>query len=894
MPALQITNSLNIASLDSKILANLCTGIFSVDLSPSIWVGTGYNNVRGASVKIVNPYGVSIKDYPTSGYDIYSPMSSNVNVSVPTQASNYQYGTYIVTIKITDANGAIYTVEKQVSICAPDVLNKTRNYGSLSAQVNGVCKDGKVYIIADNVPVYKGTISDTQVNAFTLEYPTSSGISLLNTVIGNFSTYLFEGVYKFTGTICANYNFGDNVSAKVNYKLKKEKNIRCLLDETCIYARLAQLDAQTKSDCTNAEKQETQDIIVNALRLLKTIEVSATAGFDAGEYIDELETLLGCTCTCNCADGTPIINRTPAKDLSITGCNVEKTTVGLTDTYVINNFSYVVAVTDNGGALTVSAPILNNCAYTQTFTFSIAVIYAQVKNQIVNTTEYNFWASIISKTWDTLNINCLGVTQSQWDLATYAQRMQYVISAICSGGSCAGAITSFASSNSANNATVSWVNNSSVYEVDVYVNNIFSGSVLYPNNSFLINGAADGTLHNITLIPRCSNGSAGVGLIGSFTYYGCPAIATPTVTSNSVSGATCPYNLTALVTGLPVGITAEWHSLNNTNSSSLVPAPTTVSDGTYFVFGKDSNGCYSLAAQVIIVCSSTTNCSAPQTLLVEYITGGNRVRFQSAAFPPPLNSYTVKRRLSADPDVSGSYTAIGTPTWNSTVNRWEILDAGATNNTLYTYRAISNCTSTAPYQDYQFANLTCPAVTLAPAETTMGYSFTGVGGSVDKYEVKIYSSDGISLIHTDTKLPAFSSPITGTFTYLTAGTVYNVRVRVYIGTYYIDCAFTTAQTTYNYTLSAAYNLAISSVTGTGVPSLPATAVNGPAYGHHTVISGTLAITLAGTVITTTKVSVIIDGVVYSCAAVPSAGVYNLACVATALQDVRISIGGGTC
>ena len=894
MPALQITNSLNIASLDSKILANLCTGIFSVDLSPSIWVGTGYNNVRGASVKIVNPYGVSIKDYPTSGYDIYSPMSSDAEVSVPTQASNYQYGTYTVTVKLTDANGTIYTVEKQVSICAPDALNKTRNYGSLSAQVNGVCKDDKVYIIADTVPVYKGTISDTQVNAFTLEYPTSSGLSVLSTVIGNFSTYLFEGVYKFTGTICANYNFGDNVSAKVNYKLKKEKNIRCLLDETCIYARLAQLDAQTKSDCTDAEKKETQDVIVNSLRLLKTIEVSSNAGFDAGEYIDELEALLGCTCTCNCADGTPIINRNPAKDFSITGCNVEKTTVGLTDTYVINNFSYVVAVTDNGGALTVSAPILNNCTYTQTFTFSIAAIYAQVKNQIVNTTEYNFWASVINHTWDAIDISCLGVTQAVWDVATFKERTQFVVSKLCSGGSCNAIISTNTTANVANNVRASWVNVSGVYEVAAYIDGVLAGTVLYPATSFDFVGAANGTSHSYKLIPKCDNGSVGSLLAGIFNYYGCPAITSPIVSSSNISGATCPYNLSALVSGLPLGITAEWHTLNNTNSSSLLANPTAATGGTYFVFGKNSDGCYSLATQVILTCSSDTVCSSPQTLIVESVGGGYRVRFQSAAYPPPGNSYTVKRRLTSDPDVSGSYTTIGTPTWNSTVNRWEILDSTGTNNTLYTYRAISNCTSTAPYSDYLFANITCPVVTLTPSETSVGYSFTGVGGTVDKYQVFIYSSDGITLIHTDTILPAFSSPITGTFIYLSAGTSYKVIVRPYIGTYYKDCSAVSVTTTYNYSLHAAYNLAIASVTGTGVPSLPSTTVNGTLNGHQTGISGTLTVVLTGTVTTTTKVTGYKNGVAQDCKPVPSAGSYALAITALVTDIVIISVEGGTC
>lgn len=790
-----ITDSVNIAILDSKILSDLCEGVFSVDVTTSVFIGSGADNVMGANVRITNPYNVVIKQYPTSGYDIYPPMTAVVEVDIPTQASNYQYGQYKVEVELIDANGTIYTITKLINICAPDANNKSRNYGSLSAQINGICKDGKVYIIADGVPVYNGAISDSQVNDFTLEYPTSSGLPVIDTTIGSFSAPLFEGVYKFTGTICAHYSFGDNVFANVNYKVKREKNIRCLLDETCIYAKLAQLDAQTKSDCTEAEKQDTQNVIVNALRLIKTIEVSINAGFDAGDYIDELEDLLGCVCTCNCADGTPIINNSPSKDFVIEGCNVTKTTVGLTDTYEIDNYAYVVTISPNGNAITISAPTLADCTKTQTITFNIATVYSQIKNQIVNTTEYNFWAGVINHTLDSVTTTCLGYTTEQWAIMTFSQRVQALINQSCDGGTCDAEISTNTTTNSTADVTASWANVSGVYEVGAYLDGVLAGTVLYPATSFKFIGAADGTLHEYKLIPKCNNGSIGTALAGSFNYYGCPFIAVPTVSSNNISSATCPYDLTALVSGLPTGITAEWHNLNNTKTSSLVADATNAADGTYFVFAKNADGCYSLGVQVVLSCSSATNCSAPQTLLVEKITGGFRVRFQSAAFPPPLDSYTVRRRLTSDPDISGSYTTIGTPTWNATANRWEILDATALDNTLYTYRAISNCTSTAPYMDYVFANITCPTLTLTPANDTMDYSFTGVGGSIDKYEVRIYDESGITLIHTDTIVPSFSNPITGTFLYLDTATTYKVSVRPYIGTYYKDCTQQSATTT---------------------------------------------------------------------------------------------------
>lgn len=815
MPALNITNSNNIASLDFKETSDLCEGVFIIDLSPTIWISGGASNVLGASVKVTNPYGVVIKYPPTSGYDIYPPMTSAIEVDIPTQASNYQYGNYTVEVYLTDSNGTIYTLSKPVNICAPNPRNKNVNHGSLSATLDGNCVTGKVAVIADTVPTYKGAISDSQVNEFTLKYPTVSERAPEVVTLPIFNAQLFEGEYRFEGTICAHYSLGDNIFANVNYRVKRYKTIRCLLDKSCVAARLAELQNQISQDCTDKEKIATQNTIINALLLLTVIDGLTNDGQDPSDYISQLESVLGCVCTCNCADGTPIIPTVITDDFVIQGCNVTLVEAGVTKTYTINNYAYIVEVTDNGNAITITSPTLEDCTQTQTITFNIDVVYDQIKAQIVNTTEYNFWASIINKTWDDLSLTCLD-SPASWSTWTFAQRSQWIISSLCAGGRCEAIIASNTTSVSGVDVVVDWQSVSGVYSVEIYLDDILVGAVIQPTSIFTIEGAADGNSHDYTLISRCSNGSVGTVLVGTFNYFGCPAIAAPTVTDTNVEDATCPYDLTALVNTLPLGVTAEWHTINSTHPASLVANPASATTGIYHVFAKDSNGCYSLGTQVILTCSTETACTAPQNLLVEAITDGFRVRFQSSTYPPPSNSYTVKRRLKSSPDVSGSYTTIGTPTWNATENRWQILDETAIDNTLYVYRAISNCASSAPYIDYSFANITCPTVTLTPSSTSMGYSFTDVGGSVNKYEVRIYDAASVTLIHTDTVLPAFSNPITGTFVYLTGGTTYNVRVRVFIDTYYMDCSFTVGTTIPSDTISnpAYMNLSSPSMSGT--------------------------------------------------------------------------------
>lgn len=833
MPALPITNSPNISSLDTRVVASLCDGKFAIDISPSVYLGSGALNVLGASIKVVSPTGVTIKNYSTSGYDISggSPaMQGVVEVNIPTIASNYQYGTYLVTAKLTDADGTIYTTpDKPVKICEPDKNHKTRNYGSLSAKLTGICKDGKLFVVADTPPNYRGETVDSQENDFKLEYPT---VSLKapedNITIDSFSAQLYEGVYNFSGTICATYNFDDNVYIEVNYKVKASKDIKCALDECCVAGGLAELNARMNEACKDSEKKEYAEISAKALLLLKVIQLAAECSEDPSDYIAQLEALLGCKCTCNCAEGTPIINNNPAKDFVFAGCGFTKTTVGLTDYISLNNYGYLLSIPDNGGILVAESVSIQDCVVRMPITFDLTKLYTYIKGQA--SSDYNSWAAIVSKAWDAIDPVCLGLTAIQWQNMTFIQRGQALASAACAGGSCSANISEDTTNPNGSDVEIAWSENGGVYAVEVYVDDILAGTVLAGTASFIVTGKADGNAHTYSIIAKCANGVAGNALDGSFNYFGCPTIAPVTLTVSSVSDADCPYNLAPLVNALPSGIEVEWHNANNTNASSLVPNPAQVVSGTYYAFAKDGNNCYSLARSVIIVCSTETNCSAPQNLTVLALTEGFRISFISAAYPPPANSYTVKRKLASAPDVDGSYTTIGTPTYNSSSFRWEILDADAVQNVLYTYKAISNCSLSAPSVSGNYAHFDCPAVTLTPGDTIVSYSFTNAGGEIDKYEISIYDSTGTTLIHTNTHTPAFPSPITGTFVYLENGLNYKVRLKVFIGSYTNTICALNSVSTANFTVENESSAILNSVN----PS-----------GNYTVISGSFPIAVSG-------------------------------------------------
>lgn len=794
--------STKIALVDSRIIANLCDGKFYVDASPTVYIGSGKDTVLGANVQITNPYGVVVKPYG-SNYEISPSLSGGMDAqivfNIPTQAANFQYGTYKVELKMFDDTGS-WVVEKTVNICAPDKNNKNRNYGSLSAQLKGVCKDGKLYVIVDTVPTYKGKVAESQEQEFTLLYPTVSEKDPTVTSLGQFTVLLFEGEYKITGEICATYNLGENVFVNVKYKVKKQKNIRCQLDVCCVLNALVALNSQINSDCTDEEKNKTASITVDALRLLRMAELSGECGEDASEYIEQLEDLLGCKCTCNCLEGAPIVpSAEGSTDIRVEGCNVEESEAGLTKVYTINNYEYVVDIAQNGGALIVASATLANCTKTQLITFDISVVYAQIKTLAnTNNTEADFWGGIVNKSLRDVDPACLGINSAAWQALTIKEKVEAILNKFCACCSCDAEVELDNVEQQGGNVKITWTESGSVFSVDVYIDDAFAGNVLAGVKEFIFASLADGAKHTYKLIAKCDDGKQTSPVTDDFEYLGCPEIVPPTFAGDRAVTAPCPYDLTALVLTLPVGTTVEWRNVYGV----VISNPAEVIGGTYYAFSKDADGCYSSSGMAFeVTCEEgASSCTAPQNLEVINFGGmSHLVRFQSAAYPPPGNSYTVRRRLFSDPDVSGSYTTLGSATYDVGMARWIFNDTTALDNVLYVYVVQSNCGgspgTTPSTAGTKYLNLVCNVPTLTPHETSVDYSFVPFGGTIDKYEVEIYDATNATLLHTDTFLPSFSNPITGVFNYLTSGTQYNVSIKAFSqGAYSNNCLFYEVET----------------------------------------------------------------------------------------------------
>lgn len=814
MAQISVPNSPDITVLDFKLTGDLCGGNFLVDLSPSIFIGTGAQTALGAKVKITNPFDVEVKPYGVP-YDILktgtpaSLLNSIYSFPIPKINTNYQYGLYVVQVEFTDSLSKKYYVTHNLGICEPNPKDKTKKKGTINAQLIGNCVNGALTVLIDEPPVYKGKAFESKIQTSTLTYPTGAITEPLVTTLSAFSVPLYEGVHLLKSELCVTYNLGENNYVKVPYTVKCEKNILCTVDLCCIYDKLAEINLQLGDNCSASQKDNLIDVTFDALRLLKTIELGASCGEDISEYIEQLEVLLKCKCSCFANEGTPVVNNNPTfRNFTINGCNVVKSVLnnGLTDNYQIENYAYEVITNPSKSFITIGAPILTGCVKVQQLDFNISGLYTALKSEIATTAEYNYWASIVNQTLNGIPTNlltCLGLTTAQWDGKTFRDKVLAMLTKFCgccAGSDCAAFIGDHTSSSLGQTTLIKWnVTTDTIatapYSVDIYVDNSFVDTILYPSKSIILTGFNDGVEHKYKLIAHCSNGVIGNTISDTFNNTGCNTILAPSLSSSSIAGATCPFNLNSIVTPV-AGLSVVWYNSSVVDATTVVPNPAAVTSGTYYAYHLDVNRCSSPASQVVISCATAANCTEPLNLLVGKGTSGGftaiTITFSSPSTPAP--SYLVKRRLASDPDVAGSYTTIGTPTFNVSTNKYQIVDNSFLQNTLYTYKAESQCSDGGrPSAFYRFGSISFNNLTFTPTSNSIAYSFVGNGGQIDKYIVRLEDENG-NVLQTIQHIPAFTTNITGTFTGLLPNTVYKVSKSVYIGDYETNFPAQTTQT----------------------------------------------------------------------------------------------------
>lgn len=112
--------------------------------------------------------------------------------------------------------------------------------------------------------------------------------------------------------------------------------------------------------------------------------------------------------------------------------------------------------------------------------------------------------------------------------------------------------------------------------------------------------------------------------------------------------------------------------------------------------------------------------------------------------------------------------------------------SGLLDNQLYDFQIINICSFGGPIdsEDIEAALLTCPALTVNATGTSVTVSFSHLGGSIDKYVVRLYNEDN-TLSSTHIINTGLTGTISYTFTDLTTSTTYKVKVEPSIGVNYL-------------------------------------------------------------------------------------------------------------
>lgn len=403
---------------------------------------------------------------------------------------------------------------------------------------------------------------------------------------------------------------------------------------------------------------------------------------------------------------------TPADSVIIQGCNVEEEMVGLTSRYTINNYAYEISLQNQQGAVT-RTNTTDGCTKIITLSFDWSVVADIMLTQFEGS-KNNRFLSIINTALNSVTVGCV-TSLTTWRTADLIGKFDLLIAKMCACCS---------------DTVVGLINVVPDCETAVITENFQTGisdtgSIAIP---ITVTGAAGSITASVT----------GTGLSGSL--------------------ATMPVVLGGSTITVPV-------SYNGSGSAGSRNATVTI------FFGDSSAACV-----IPLNITSDPICTAPGVPVVNKSGNVITVGFGAATSEPPL--YRVQRRLKSAADIDANYTILsGSPAYNISTSKYEISETwtSAELNKVWIYKAISLCTGLSrPFSIKEYISQTCPVVTIGKSSTTVTYSFPHVGGDTNQYRVALYN--GITLIGTIQTKAVSPSPVTGSFTGLTASTAYSVKV----------------------------------------------------------------------------------------------------------------------
>ena len=324
---------LYVSSFDYTVNFDLDTLLITLD-DDSVY--TDVSGVTGTVYTVTSPTGI------TSTSSNVAPNGSTT-IAIYTVGGIATYGLYTISGVLTDDDGT-YTVTKTFNLCRPTQCegDKKTNNGCLRINVQFRCQDDVVYYADITDYTYIDTEATSVEYSVTAQDPNGTLIADAADTPSFTKETIVNGRYFFTVDNAATYDFDDNISVTIHYKVTNAQYVaQCNINLCDVRCALVEFYEEYKDEVNtgSARGRLLQSKIQSVTMLVELIQTGIECGEDVSDYVVELEKLTGKSCSCGCGTVQPNTGVCSCNNIIFeagTDITIEETTVNNTTTVTIS------------------------------------------------------------------------------------------------------------------------------------------------------------------------------------------------------------------------------------------------------------------------------------------------------------------------------------------------------------------------------------------------------------------------------------------------------------------------------------------------------------------------------------------------------------------------------
>lgn len=935
----KITASADISVLDFSVLLDISTAIPSARIT-NLSTVVNANNLHWV-FEFLSPSGTPIHVGDFSNPDISGvPFTVyNFTEQIPQYLRQLEFGNDLYTVKVSvqDLAGNIFFLSYGASICKPNGNNGKNNFGAADINVEVKCAQGQLLVTDKTNLIYKSIVGTKVLTSVQLIYPKDEAGNTLAPVTVTSIPALLPIKYEGEGhevyfVHVYDYALNPNFIVRVRYYFSKVFPVWCNITLQPLFCEIDKVVEflQSCEDSSESRDKQRELNIINA-KMVKAFTgiIEPFSGIDVPAVVNEIKELLGVDCECCRPSGISNVGNALVTDAIFT---VNKVCGDMLLSWHNDGNGNIVLNYQNASYTFVTGVEVGSAAFSYTQTVFgcnkqtiLHIDLSVLSSEILTTIQSNpALLNILNGITQRAQLSCSGLDGgAAFDFSTCDYSVE--LDATIAGKGFESILISGISYSAPSHTLIT-----DAAAIQSFLNGLTKGTFVVTYSS-LTNKTTIRSATNANTVSTVTTSIAGVNTIVAVSN-NCGLICNILQRILTYMNA---LNLLKVQTG--VGITVCRFNPDGSVSSTVFNETATASTVAVYIADSICNVVNYLKTRVL-------TCDNLKLIFGSYIDTMGLIGISDTVpiflggqcIQMPFKKFAISllRSIRSDVDVKGEYCLItpctavsscspvtslvgsgGDTAWNYTWSAvagatgykwsidgttWNIVTSTAafipslTANTAYVFRIYpvypagdgSSCVVTNNFNTTN-SGATCAApATLSFSNQTIS-SFiatwapvTGAGG----YQYRI---NGGSWVNVGTAL-------TFTPTGLTDGTTYNFEVRAIIGGTPCSASITAATATlYNYAISGGYQMTITAVSGSGIPSV-APSLSSPQYGHQTGITSGASVTLTGTPVTTTKLVAYVNNVQAACVAVTAAGTFGLSFTALVTDIVTINVNSGPC